>query len=90
MNKNDLIAQVAAAAELTKIDTTKAVNAVFEAISTSLKNKEAVRLIGFGTFEVRERAATTGRNPRTGKTLEIAACNVPKFRPGKALKKDVA
>jgi DNA-binding protein HU-beta len=86
MNKTDLINTVAEQSELSKKDATKAVDAVFEAISESLKSGDKVQLIGFGNFEVRERAARKGRNPQTGKEIEIAASKVPAFKPGKALK----
>lgn len=86
MNKTDLINSVAEAAELSKKDATKAVEAVFESITDSLRKGEKVQLIGFGNFEVRERAARKGRNPQTGEEIEIAASRVPAFRPGKALK----
>lgn len=86
MNKSELIAQVAEAADLQKKDATKAVEAVFSVISDALKNGEKVQLVGFGNFEVRERAARKGRNPQTGEEIEIAASKVPAFKPGKALK----
>ena len=86
MNKTELINTVAEVAELSKKDATKAVEAVFEAISNSLKEGQKVQLIGFGNFEVRERAARKGRNPQTGEEIEIAASRVPAFKPGKALK----
>ncbi|MFC0188532.1 HU family DNA-binding protein [Fictibacillus iocasae] len=86
MNKTDLINTVAEQSELSKKDATKAVDAVFEAIAESLKSGDKVQLIGFGNFEVRERAARKGRNPQTGKEIEIAASKVPAFKPGKALK----
>ena len=86
MNKNDLIAQVANEAELSKAQATKAVDAVFEAISSALKNQQEVRLVGFGTFTVSERAASEGRNPRTGETIQIPASKQPKFKAGKQLR----
>lgn len=86
MNKTDLINQVAEAAELSKKDATKAVEAVFDAIQNTLANGDKVQLIGFGNFEVRERSARKGRNPQTGEEIEIAASKVPAFKPGKALK----
>ncbi|WP_203361887.1 HU family DNA-binding protein [Bacillus sp. REN10] len=86
MNKTDLINQVAEAAELSKKDATKAVEAVFDAIQSTLANGDKVQLIGFGNFEVRERSARKGRNPQTGEEIEIAASKVPAFKPGKALK----
>lgn len=90
MNKNDLINTVATLADLSKSDASKAVSAVFEAITTSLKNKDDVRLVGFGTFSVAERKATEGRNPRTGEKMQIPAKSVPKFKPGKELKETIA
>ncbi len=86
MNKNDLIATVAGSSGLSKSDTVKAVDSVFEAIGNSLKGGQEVRLVGFGTFSVARRAATQGRNPRTGEKIQIAASNQPKFKAGKGLK----
>lgn len=86
MNKNELIAAVASDADLSKADATKAVDAVFDAITGALKSGTEVRLVGFGTFSVSERAASTGRNPRTGETIDIAASKQPKFKAGKGLK----
>ncbi|GIN92036.1 transcriptional regulator [Siminovitchia terrae] len=86
MNKTDLINSVAEAAELSKKDATKAVEAVFQSIQDSLSSGDKVSLIGFGNFEVRERAARKGRNPQTGEEIDIAASKVPAFKPGKALK----
>ncbi|MFV9510696.1 HU family DNA-binding protein [Tepidibacillus sp. LV47] len=86
MNKTELIARVAEMAELTKKDATKAVDAIFEAISEALRKGDKVQIIGFGNFEVRERSARKGRNPQTGEEIEIAASRVPAFKPGKALK----
>ena len=86
MNKNDLVAAVADAASLSKADSAKAVDAVFECISDTLKKGDEVRLVGFGTFLVSERAASEGRNPRTGEKIQIAASKQPKFKAGKALK----
>ena len=86
MNKNELVAAVADSAELTKADATKAVDAFIEAVTESLTKGDEVRLIGFGTFAVAHRKATEGRNPRTGATIQIAASNLPKFKPGKQLK----
>ncbi|MEW9669737.1 HU family DNA-binding protein [Ammoniphilus sp. 3BR4] len=90
MNKTELISYVAETAELTKKDATKAVDAVFDAIENALKNGDKVQLIGFGNFEVRERAARKGRNPQTGEEIEIAASKIPAFKPGKSLKDSVA
>lgn len=86
MNKNDLIAAVAAATEMSKADSTKAVDGVLEAVSGSLQSGNEVRLVGFGTFSVADRAASTGRNPRTGESIQIPASKQPKFKAGKALK----
>ena len=85
-NKQDLIAKVAEATELTKKDSAAAVDAVFASIEEFLAAGEQVQLIGFGNFEVRERAARQGRNPQTGETISIAASKVPAFKAGKALK----
>jgi DNA-binding protein HU-beta len=89
MNKNDLINAVANNASLTKADAARAVDAVINSIGSSLKKGKEVRLVGFGTFLVQKRKATTGRNPRTGATIKIPASNQPKFRAGKALKEVV-
>ena len=86
MNKNDLVANVATGSGLSKADSAKAVDAVFDSITSSLKNGTEVRLVGFGTFSVSRRQATTGRNPRTGESIQIAASNQPKFKAGKGLK----
>jgi DNA-binding protein HU-beta len=86
MNKQELVSAVAESTGLTKADTDKAIDAVFTAITDSLKKGEEVRLIGFGSFSVSERAATTGRNPRTGEAIKIAASKNPKFSAGKGLK----
>jgi DNA-binding protein HU-beta len=86
MNKNDLITAVANNAKLSKADAARAVDALINAVGSSLKKGNEVRLVGFGTFQVQKRKATTGRNPRTGATIKIAASNQPKFRAGKALK----
>ena len=85
-NKAELVENVASKTGLTKKDATSAVEAVFSSIQDDLKNGEKVQLIGFGTFEVRNRAARKGRNPQTGKEIQIAASKVPAFKPGKALK----
>ncbi|MGM9681293.1 MAG: HU family DNA-binding protein [Eubacteriales bacterium] len=89
MNKTELIQTVAEAAGLSKKDATAAVNATLDAISKTLIDGDKVQLVGFGTFEVRERAARTGKNPATGETVEIAACKSPAFKAGKALKDSV-
>ncbi|GFH41740.1 DNA-binding protein HU [Lactococcus hodotermopsidis] len=85
-NKQELIAKVAEKSELSKKDAEKAVKAVFESVEEFLKAGEKVQLIGFGTFETRERAAREGRNPQTGESIKIAATTVPAFKAGKALK----
>ncbi|MCZ2259469.1 HU family DNA-binding protein [Sporosarcina sp. G11-34] len=86
MNKSELINSVAEAAGLSKKDGTKAVEAVFDTIQSTLANGDKVQVIGFGTFEVRERAARKGRNPQSGEEIDIAASKVPAFKAGKALK----
>ena len=86
MNKTELIDAIAAKAELSKKDAKAALEATLEAISGSLKKGEPVQLIGFGTFKVNERAARTGRNPKTGEEIKIAAAKLPAFVAGKALK----
>jgi DNA-binding protein HU-beta len=89
LNKQELIASVAEKAELTKKDAEKAINAVIDSIKTALNQGDKVSLVGFGTFEVRTRAARSGRNPQTGDTIKIPAGKVPAFRPGKELKESV-
>ncbi|PPR76300.1 MAG: DNA-binding protein HRm [Alphaproteobacteria bacterium MarineAlpha3_Bin4] len=89
MNKNDLVAAVASRSGLSKADTAKAVDGVIDSITSSLSGGTEVRLVGFGTFSVSRRAATTGRNPRTGERIQIPASNQPKFKAGKALKSAV-
>ncbi len=86
MNKGELIESVAASADLSRADATRAVDAVIDAVTRSLSNGDSVSLVGFGTFTVKKRAARTGRNPRTGEAIQIAASNVPGFKAGKALK----
>jgi len=86
MNKSDLIEFVAKAAEITKSDSEKAVNAVFKGITATLADGGEARFVGFGTFSVSKRKARTGRNPRTGEALKIAASSVARFRAGKELK----
>ena len=86
MNKSDLIDAVSNAAGLAKTDAARAVDAVFETITTALKNADSVALAGFGTFAVKARAARAGRNPRTGEVIEIAASKMPVFKAGKAIK----
>jgi DNA-binding protein HU-beta len=89
MNKNELVSAVADDAKLSKADATAAVDAVFAAITKELKSGGDVRLVGFGSFSVSKRAATTGRNPQTGAEVKIPARTVPKFSAGKALKDSV-
>ncbi len=89
MNKQELIGQVADHSGLTRGDAMKAVEAVFDVISASLKKGDEVRLVGFGTFSVSKRKASTGRNPRTGEPMTIKASSQPKFKAGKGLKDSV-
>ncbi|GAB3743139.1 HU family DNA-binding protein [Lysobacter olei] len=86
MNKAEFVAAVADAAELSKTDAASAVDAVISVITKTLKKGETVTLVGFGTFEVRKRAARQGRNPKTGETIKISASKNPSFKAGKALK----
>ena len=86
MNKNELISAVADASGLSKNDASTAVEGVFDAIQNSLSKGDEVRLVGFGTFSVAKRKASTGRNPRTGEPMTIKASNQPKFKAGKGLK----
>lgn len=89
MTKVELVSQVAEQADFTKKDARAAVDAVLDAIQTALANGEKVQMVGFGNFEVRQRAARKGRNPQTGEEIEIAATKVPAFKAGKALKEAV-
>ena len=89
MNKNDLVSAVADHAGLTKNDAGRAVDAVFASIEGALKSGDEVRTVGFGSFSVAQRAASTGRNPRTGETIQIAASKQPKFKAGAPLKASV-
>lgn len=86
MNKQELVSAIAQSAELSKKDAESALSATIKAISKALADGDKVQIVGFGTFEVRERAARTGKNPRTGEAIEIAASKVPAFKAGKALK----
>lgn len=86
MNKTELVAAIAEKTELSKKDSERALNAILDTISAALKADDKVRLIGFGTFEVKKREARSGRNPSTGKTIEIPASCVPVFKAGKELK----
>lgn len=90
MNKAELINAAAEKAGLSKKDTETAVNAVFDVISTALADGDKVQLVGFGSFEVRSRAARVGRNPKTKETIKIPASKVPAFKAGKALKDTIA
>ena len=86
MNKTEFIAAVAEKAEISKKDSEKALKAFEDVVTEELTNNGKVQLVGFGTFDVAERAAREGRNPQTGETMTIAACKAPKFKAGKALK----
>ncbi|KXU38595.1 DNA-binding protein HU [Ventosimonas gracilis] len=86
MNKSELIDAIAASADLPKTVAGRALDAVVESITHALKDGDSVSLVGFGTFSVKERAARTGRNPRTKEPIQIAAAKVPGFKPGKTLK----
>ncbi|PGW03183.1 DNA-binding protein [Bacillus cereus] len=89
MNKTELTKMVAEKAELTQKDAAAATQAVLDAITNALANEEKVQILGFGTFEVRERSARTGRNPQTDEEMQIAASKVPAFKAGKELKSAV-
>jgi len=89
MNKSELIDAVADKADLSKADASKAVDAFMDSVGGALKQGDEVTLVGFGTFTVRDRAARTGRNPRTGETIQIPASKMPGFKAGKALKDSV-
>ncbi|MDH3788814.1 MAG: HU family DNA-binding protein [Xanthomonadales bacterium] len=86
MNKSDLVDAIAESAGLSKADAGRALDAVVDTVTSALKGGDSVSLVGFGTFSVRDRAARTGRNPRTGETIKIAASKNPAFKAGKALK----
>lgn len=86
MNKAELVEAVAQAADISKAKASLAIDAVTNSVSKALSKGDSVTLVGFGTFSVRERAPRTGRNPRTGEELKIAAAKVPAFKAGKALK----
>ena len=85
MNKNELVSKIAEEAGLTKTDAAKSVDAFVTSVTEALKSGDEVRLVGFGTFSVAQRAATTGRNPRTGEPIKIPARKQPKFKAGKGL-----
>ena len=89
MNKSELVAAIAEKAELSKKDAEKAVKAFTDTVAEQLKAGEKIQLVGFGTFEVAERAARTGKNPQTGAAIKIPASKAPKFKAGKALKETV-
>lgn len=89
VNKNDLVASVAEHSSLTKTDAASAVDAVFDSIKNALGKGDEVRLIGFGTFSVVNRKASTGRNPKTGEVIQVPASRQPKFKAGKPLKEAV-
>lgn len=86
MNKSELIDAIAASADIPKAQATRALDAVIESVTNALQQNDQVVLVGFGTFSVKERAARSGRNPKTGETIEIPAARIPAFKPGKALK----
>ena len=86
MNKTELVAAVAEQADISKKDAEKVLKAFVDVVTEEMKKGEKVQLVGFGTFEVSERAAREGRNPQNGKTMKIEACKAPKFKAGKALK----
>ncbi|MDA8389250.1 MAG: HU family DNA-binding protein [Gammaproteobacteria bacterium] len=86
MNKSELIEKVMETAELTKTQAARAVDAVFDTITEALRDGQTINLVGFGTFSVGERAARSGRNPRTGEVIDIAASRNPRFKAGKGLK----
>lgn len=86
MNKSQLIEQIAAGADISKVAAGKALDTLTDSITGALKEGDDVALVGFGTFSVRERSARSGRNPQTGETIQIAAAKVPSFKAGKALK----
>ena len=90
MNKTELVAAISEKTELTKKDSEKALKALIDVVAEELKKGEKVQLVGFGTFEVSERAARTGKNPQTGAEIKIAACKAPKFKAGKALQDAVS
>ncbi|WP_447528952.1 MULTISPECIES: HU family DNA-binding protein [unclassified Vreelandella] len=86
MNKSELIEAIAASADIPKAAATRALDAMVESVTDSLKKGDSVSLVGFGTFAIKERAARTGRNPQTGQPIQISAAKVPNFKAGKALK----
>ncbi len=86
MNRNDLALDIATRTNMSRTEATRAVDAVFTSIADALKKGEEVKIVGFGTFAVTERAASEGRNPKTGEPIQIPASKVPRFRAGKGLK----
>ena len=86
MNKSELVEYIAASADISKAAAARSLDAVIEAVKDTLKKNESVTLVGFGTFSVGERAARSGRNPRTGEVIKIKSAKIPKFKAGKALK----
>ena len=89
MNKAQLVDAIASAADMSKAQATRALDATIEAVTRALKRGDSVSLVGFGTWTVKRRQARTGRNPRTGAAIQIPAANVPSFRAGKSLKDSV-
>ncbi|MFD2189840.1 nucleoid-associated protein HU-beta [Pistricoccus aurantiacus] len=89
MNKSELIEAIAASADIPKAAASRALDAMVDSVTETLKKGDSVSLVGFGTFSVKERAARTGRNPQTGKPIQISAAKVPSFKAGKALKDSV-
>jgi len=89
VNKSELIEAIAASADIPKAAASRALDAMVDTVTESLKKGDSVSLVGFGTFQVKERAARTGRNPQTGEPIEIKAAKVPSFKAGKALKDSV-
>ncbi len=89
MNKSEFVDEIAQATGFTKSDAAKAVDAVVETVTATLKKGDSISLVGFGTFSVKRREARTGRNPRTGEAIQIKASNIPSFKAGKSLKDSV-
>jgi DNA-binding protein HU-beta len=89
VNKTDLVSIVAKQAQISKDAATEAVDATFDSIASALRSGDTVRIVGFGNFQVAQRKASTGRNPRTGEAIQIPASRIPKFKAGKALKEAV-
>lgn len=89
MNRNDLALDIATRTNMSRVEATKAVEAVFSSITDALKKGEEVKIVGFGTFTVSDRAASEGRNPKTGEPIQIPASKVPRFKAGKGLKESL-